>query len=64
MFSGDMVNSLWLITDLHKMIQLVKKLLTGTMHLNKNFTQSRLELRNSYIQRSFRMNGFMMGKIM
>lgn len=42
MFSGDMVNSLWLITDLHKMIQLVKKLLTGTMHLNKNFTQSHL----------------------
>lgn len=42
MFSGDMINSLRLITDLHKMIQLIKKLLTGTMHLNKNFMQSRL----------------------
>lgn len=48
MFSGDMVNSLWLITDLHKMIQLIKKLLTGTMNLNKNFIQSRL--RNIHIQ--------------
>lgn len=42
MFSGDMINSLRLITDLHKMIQLIKKLLTGTMHLDKNFIQSRL----------------------
>lgn len=51
MFSGDMVNSLRLITDLHKMIQLIKKLLTGTMHLNKNFIQSRL--RNNHIQHLF-----------
>lgn len=63
MFSGDMVNSLWLITDLHKMIQLVKKFLTGTMHLNKNFIQSHLRNIRIYTFYSFQIYDFtyMMG---
>ena len=39
MFSGGVVNSLRLITDLHEMIQLVEKLLTGTVYLNIITTQ-------------------------
>lgn len=34
MFSGSVIDPLGLITDLDKVVQLVKKLLTGTMNLN------------------------------
>lgn len=38
MFSS-LINPLRLVTDLNEMIQLIEKLLTGTMHLRNNYNR-------------------------